>query len=263
MITNITKIDINYLHKENPLRSSYSDGVQHIKSLPWFSIAQATEGSYKIQIDNSPQYKTGEGGFFLAPSQAVQNIIHCVNPNTNRMNIRWIFIDVIINKKYRLDDLYSFPIVLQPKQKEHLNALFDELFQTKDCCSETIVCYKIIQFLLSIATPKNNPLYETLLPVINFINANYAQNISIKQLADAAHISESALYAAFQKQFHTSPIAYLNHYRLTLASNLLCQTSLPIQDIALSVGFTDAFYFSRLFKKTFNLSPREYRKTNP
>ncbi len=57
-----------------------------------------------------------------------------------------------------------------------------------------------------------------------------------------------------------SPIVYLNQYRLTLASRLLKSTNDSIGAISAATGFADPFYFSRMFKDRFQLSPREYRK---
>ena len=53
---------------------------------------------------------------------------------------------------------------------------------------------------------------------------------------------------------------YLNHFRIEQAKELLCQTELSIKNISIDVGFSDEFYFSRLFKKSVGVSPQHYRK---
>ena len=43
---------------------------------------------------------------------------------------RWIFIDILINKKYSIDNLFDFPTILPREQTAEMNRLFDELFET-------------------------------------------------------------------------------------------------------------------------------------
>jgi AraC-like DNA-binding protein len=122
------------------------------------------------------------------------------------------------------------------------------------------VYYRIVKILLQVGMPKKIIENDDLLKVINFLHHNYMHKIEVSELASIAQMSESNLYVYFRSQFGTSPIAYLNHYRLTLASDLLKQTESPISEISEQVGFTDPLYFSKLFHKTFQMSPRQYRK---
>ena len=71
----INSVNLYFLHKHNA-QSSLNHGLEHIKSLPYISVVQATEGTYSISINGSSPLLTGEGGFFVAPSQATQKILH-------------------------------------------------------------------------------------------------------------------------------------------------------------------------------------------
>ena len=82
------------------------------KSLTFLSVVQSTEGSYKIKIDSSEEYETGQMGAFIAPAHKMQYITHCLNPDTQIMKAHWIFISVVINKTYRFDDIFNFPIII-------------------------------------------------------------------------------------------------------------------------------------------------------
>ena len=55
-----------------------------------------------------------------------------------------------------------------------------------------------------------------------------------------------------------SPIDYLTGYRISEACSLLKNTGLSIAEIAVSVGFFDQFYFSRVFKKVKGVPPSKY-----
>ena len=66
------------------------------------------------------------------------------------------------------------------------------------------------------------------------------------------------MYRVFINNVGQSPIDYLTNYRIGEACNLLRSSSLSIAEIAVSVGFFDQFYFSRVFKKLKGVPPSRY-----
>lgn len=93
---------------------------------------------------------------------------------------------------------------------------------------------------------------------IKYIQFNYSHNISIDDIAKAVGVSRSHLYRLFMSNVGQSPIDYLTSYRIEEACNLLRDSKLSIAEIAVSVGFFDQFYFSRVFKKTKGVPPSRY-----
>lgn len=94
---------------------------------------------------------------------------------------------------------------------------------------------------------------------VDFISENYERPISVMEIADALRISRSYLYRIFMKHMGQSPKAYLENYRIKQACILLKKTSLSVNQIAGLVGYEDQLYFSKVFRKRMNLSPRIYR----
>ena len=236
-----------------------NDNLHHIKVLPFLSIVQSVEGSYDITLGNAKTMQTGDGGFFIAPSGVQQSIVHHVNKKTGKMTCRWLFIDVEINKAYKLDTLYKFPTVLDESTKGKMNDLFDILFSADDFWEKHSCCYKILGLLLQSSEYSQNKIDPKMQDAIEYIMKNYTQTISVNDLAKTANMSESNFYAAFKKVFDCSPISYLNHYRLSLAAELLKGTTDTVSEIGYKVGISDPLYFSKLFKKTHGISPKEYR----
>ena len=64
----------------------------------------------------------------------------------------------------------------------------------------------------------------------------------------------------FKSAVNTTPVKYINYLRLEKAKNMLINSNYSVNEIAFSVGFEDAYYFSRLFKKEIGISPSEYKK---
>ncbi len=95
-----------------------------------------------------------------------------------------------------------------------------------------------------------------------FIDDNYTQNINVFDVADAVFISEGYLSRNYAKKFNISPKQYILQKRISLAKNLLINSSLSSSEIALKVGFSNPQRFNDIFRKHIGLSPLEYRKTN-
>ncbi|MEG0878448.1 MAG: AraC family transcriptional regulator [Oscillospiraceae bacterium] len=93
---------------------------------------------------------------------------------------------------------------------------------------------------------------------VKYIQFNYSHDISIYDIAKAVGISRSHLYRVFMEKVGQSPIDYLTNYRISEACFLLKSSQLSIAEIAVSVGFFDQFYFSRVFKKNKGVPPSRY-----
>ena len=94
---------------------------------------------------------------------------------------------------------------------------------------------------------------------INYMKENIDRSISVDELAGHLNYSNSYLYSLFKEETGYSPIHYFNHLKIQKACQYLSFTNLSIKEISFELGFSDPFYFSRLFKKLMELSPTEYR----
>ena len=99
---------------------------------------------------------------------------------------------------------------------------------------------------------------QYVLSAIKYIQFNYSRDISIDDIARSVGVSRSHLYRVFINNVGQSPIDYHTNYRIGEACNLLRSSSLSIAEIAVSVGFFDQFYFSRVFKKLKGVPPSRY-----
>lgn len=106
---------------------------------------------------------------------------------------------------------------------------------------------------------RGNEKTKLMLPVLTYININYQKELSVKELSEKSGYSQSRFSHLFSEITGTTPIKYQNDIRLKTASEMLLSTNETITEIALSCGFSDPLYFSRLFKRKYNVSPTEYR----
>ncbi len=235
------------------------EGITQVKALSFLSVVQSQTGSYRVRLDeDSLEYQTGAGGVFIAPAGVMQHLIHHDDTVTGSMAARWVFLDILVNDYYRLDSLYNFPVLMPPQYQEELNDILQLLSTESGICRDLSAIYRLIDILLQIGTPKalRDEAIET---IISYVEAHYREPITADLLADLLHISRSSLYRRFESAFHQSPANYINGIRIQNAALLLSETELPIVKVAEEVGFGDMFYFSKLFKKSFGISPSGYR----
>jgi two-component system response regulator YesN len=94
----------------------------------------------------------------------------------------------------------------------------------------------------------------------DYIDANFSYNISPKSLAEIFFVNPSYASRCFSQKHGFTITEYIQNVRINRAKILLQSTNVPINNIALNVGYIDTNYFSRIFKKQVGLSPQEYRK---
>ncbi len=92
-----------------------------------------------------------------------------------------------------------------------------------------------------------------------YIGDHATKQFSRWQLAEAVNVSEDYLTRIFRKEIGLSPWDYLNRHRVHLATGLLRQTTLTINEIASRTGFQDQAYFCRVFKKIKGFPPGKVR----
>lgn len=106
-----------------------------------------------------------------------------------------------------------------------------------------------------------NHLSDRLKIMIQFIEDHFSEDITLKDIASFASISESAALRNFRSYLHISPISYLKDYRIDRAADLIISTEDKINYIASECGFSDFSYFSLSFKKKKGMTPLDYRKS--
>lgn len=97
---------------------------------------------------------------------------------------------------------------------------------------------------------------------VHHINSNYMNRLTLKKLADYLHINESYLSKLFKKEMNTSYSDYLNSIRIKRSKELLKNSNMSIIDIALYVGYDNQSYFTKVFKKVTDSTPKKYRDCN-
>lgn len=94
---------------------------------------------------------------------------------------------------------------------------------------------------------------------IQEMKENLHQSLSLDYLATKTALSKNYLVHLFHKKTGYSPVDYFIHLKIQRACQYLDTTNYSIKEIGTLIGYEDPYYFSRIFKKIMNQSPKQYR----
>lgn len=107
----------------------------------------------------------------------------------------------------------------------------------------------------------NHKALSAVSPALTHIERHYNLDTTVEELADMCSLSISALEKNFKKVFGITPAKYRNNVRTEHAKQLL-SGGYSTEETANITGFSDRYYFSKIFKKLTGMSPREYQESN-
>lgn len=96
--------------------------------------------------------------------------------------------------------------------------------------------------------------------ILKYMEQHYSESLSIEEVSRACGMSQSHFMKFFKKTMGLPFTAYLNDYRLTMASRLLLSSEDSVLTVAGETGFNNLSYFNRIFKEKFGMTPREFRR---
>ena len=97
---------------------------------------------------------------------------------------------------------------------------------------------------------------------LTYIEQNFQNDISVEGIAKSCGLNRSYFGRIFKDAIGKSPKEFIMDYRMVKATELLKLTDLTIGDIGNAVGYPNQLHFSRAFKHTYGMSPREWRNKN-
>lgn len=120
--------------------------------------------------------------------------------------------------------------------------------------------YRLAKPLFGRETPARPESTARARLMLSYIHQHFAEPVTIRMIAEHAGVCERECFRSFAQYFNTTPMDYLNRYRVSMAAKKLSETDEPICRIAGECGFASGSYFSTLFRQIMGKTPREYRK---
>jgi AraC-like DNA-binding protein len=156
----------------------------------------------------------------------------------------------------------------QLKRIRHIILQLEEALKSNDFGSRILKNALFMQFIVhlnrQILVMSSNTIYadinydESIEQILNYINENLSDNLSIDALSNKFYISKYHLMRKFKAQTGYTIYSYILQKRLIMASTLI-KSGKPSTETSIECGFGDYSSFIRAFKKMFGLSPRQYK----
>lgn len=180
-------------------------------------------------------------------------------------SIQWVGLygQTVENHMKSLSVSGEHPILKIEKYYE-MEQLLEELYQISNCRTEQLQCKKMELiyrfFSLLWKKKKKTKHHDPADSAKKMIDYNFDRDITIKRIADTLYVDSAYLTRKFAERYGVTPKEYLIEKRIALAKKLLTETDATVTEVAVSVGYDDPLYFSRIFKKKESLSPLAYKK---
>ena len=211
--------------------------------------------------------------FILQPDDAILISPRVIRaPKYHNKAIGYLYVlfdnhDLIFD--HMADQIVSLPHELQPD----LNTLIQEINKPGENTYEFVEAL-VIRILISLERKAKSSVQPENVSKLNihtqnelfnqmdaYLQRNLYKNISRKDLSEVFHISSSHLARIFRNASGMTISTRLVQLRIDRAKQLLLESSLPISEISLQVGYTNFSHFTHTFRKMTGVTPSDYRRT--
>ena len=263
----------SFLYKNTADMAFYSAGKEHCtpswrygpRIRPYHLIHFVLEGKGKLKI-NDKSYKCKKGDIFIIPADSAS--VYQADEK-DPWTYCWISFLGIHSTTYINQILGELKenYIIRKQDTDKYKKLIDEILEISNNSTSSYFLangklFELISMLFDDVNFDDSRWKEsTIADQLKFyLEMNYFMDLKISEVAREFNVHPNYLTRTFKNRFNTTPKRFLNDLKYQKAQGLLTSTSLPISEIASSVGITDQFLFAKEFKKRFNVSPSNYRK---
>ena len=273
--------EVEGLRNEYPYTYHYADLSKTVVPWHWHEALELNlvlEGSVKVCTSSQVlTFHKGEAFFInsniLASMEGQPDCImdsHLFHPVFLSGHFKSVFetkyLNPVIQNRHleliplRSDSGIQQAVIGKLRQLSTLQEQADAEFQTRNLLSE------IWLLLLEVIRNSDSSMYavsknqDRILSMLAFIQENYAEKLTLEQIAAAAAVSTRECLRCFRTCIRQSPIEYLMDYRIQVAKKYLENTDLAVTEIALRCGFNSSSYFTKQFRQLCGNTPAAYRK---
>ncbi len=235
-----------------------------IRKYPFYRLGYTTQG--KVLMNDTKKDYVVTGGTFYAFKPGETSFAEAVGPgNWSHYILNFVGQEAedMINKTGILN-ARVVSVKEQSTAEMIMKTIVDENLRNGTNAQQIceyylrILLLKLSDWIISVDNIRQTD-YDTLMKCKNFIDKNFVNLVSIENISAQCGISQQHLARLFKKYIGTTPLAYLQKLKMNRAAVLLLETGLPISQITFELSFSDQFYFSKVFKKIYGISPLEYR----
>ena len=233
------------------------------KECQFYILEYVSDGIGYIETNND-KIKVEKGDVYLLKKGSTHYYYSDKNKPYAKywINFKSDILDAMINASPLKDVIKIENVFCENLFIELLNAGNKSPYHSSICYDVFEVLLKIFNKLIQVyntgnfsKTPDNISMIKDILDQSIYIN------ITIDEICEKVYLSNSYVISKFKEYYGVTPHQYLMDSKIKQATILLHDKNMNISEIALKLGFYDAYHFSKLFKKKTGLSPKKYRSS--
>lgn len=252
-------IFVENIARDQEIRSS----KYHVHN--FYELYFLVEGEINYFITDSVYHVSAANAVLISPN-ALHKAVTCQNPIHKRILVyfdeSFFENNEILTQFDKNNGVINFPSAVSSKAFGILNTMLIEFNSNTPYRLEYLRSLLGELLVLILRNSKNKSTHYTspkFKNVLDYIQANYSDDITLSKIADKFYVSEAHLSRTFRKNTGFSFSEYLNYTRIINARELLKNSSKNISEIALMCGFNSPTHFGRVFKKLAGVVPKEFR----
>jgi len=244
----------------------------------YFSILLVYRGQVQTSISGKPVVlEAGDIRIFL---KGDLHHFHCIVPDTRyvQLSLRPRFLnfpqDQLISVRFAqplAEGTLDCPRLLRPGD-EGYDAIYSQMHRL-DLTREGQDNYNAELFSIAVSLccgllpycntgkPVSYPIEDAVRTCLKYMSVHSDEKITLEQLAQLVHLHPNYLCTIFKNYTGKTIFQHLTSQRLRRASRQLCNTQLPVQQIAEANGFPSISFFTRKFRASYGCTPTQFRKT--
>ncbi|SFM13508.1 AraC family transcriptional regulator [Marinobacter zhejiangensis] len=229
-------------------------------------LIYCTDGRAFLNIEGSP-YTAEAGDLVLLPAGVSHR--YTADPD-NPWTIHWVHYTGPLAEAFHRymgfsDSVRVLHLGQQPRVLVDFNGLLSVQqtgFRSKGLVHAANRLRQLLTAIPLTLDASRNAQQTDLDTIHNFMREHLEERITLEQLAELVGLSAAHFATRYRAQTGTTPIQHFLHLKVERACQLLDTSNQSFAQISASLGYDDAYYFSRLFKKVMGQSPSHYRHTN-
>lgn len=216
--------------------------------------------------DNTTEVK---GGDVLIIPPGVNHILKCVELSAGHAAIACIHTEPVKGRCFLDGDYKLTPeplLITKTARDPAIHTLFRncrDTFEGFGIYREQILSSIVKEIWLRLAqlwrTPDSKKLSSRMDKITTFIRRNIDRKLSRSDLATEFNLSPEYLNRIFKEETGVTPVEYINHVKIYRAYRYLTEEGFSVKEVASLTGFSDEFYFSKVFKRIIKVSPASVR----
>lgn len=255
-----------HLMGKNLAKENYRSGPKFLKN---YSIHIVLDGSLHLQCHSQSHLLQAGDLFCMVPDVSYT---YYVKHSPRHLRMQWLAFDGPLAPQVigLMGASIDHPVLIK-RGSPALQTIMDDLMEhirTHTSGGSLLALSKLIEFFhllcedsLTQQKTADHTIPTWLDTCLSYMDTHFAEGITTEQVADWVGVSRTHFSKTFTRCIGDRPANYLMKLRMNEARTLLISTSYQIKEIALSLGYSDPYSFSRAFTKWYRTSPHNYRSS--